>query len=88
MWDVPFLSLVKDRDKPVPIDEFGAHVQRMHADRDRRFEQEYNVSRLQYTKYYTYKIHLALTTQQLYLVFRVGYCYCKIIVLVTIFLEH
>ncbi len=36
--------LVKDRDKPVPIDEFGAHVQRMHADRDRRFEQEYNVS--------------------------------------------
>ena len=30
--------------KPVPIDDFGAHVQRMHADRDRRFEMEYNVS--------------------------------------------
>ncbi len=51
MWYVPFLSLVKDREKPVPIDEFGAHVQRMHADRDRRFEMEYNVSILQYTNY-------------------------------------
>ncbi len=30
--------------KPVPIDDFGAHVQRMHADRDRWFEMEYNVS--------------------------------------------
>ncbi len=30
--------------KPVPIDEFGAHVPRMHADRDRWFEMEYNVS--------------------------------------------
>ncbi len=38
------LHLVKDRMKPVPIDDFGAHVQRMHADRDRWFEMEYNVS--------------------------------------------
>ncbi len=30
--------------KPVPIGDFGAHVQRMHVDRDRWFELEYNVS--------------------------------------------
>ncbi len=35
---------VKDRLKPVPLDEFGAHVCRMHADRDKWFEMEYNVS--------------------------------------------
>ncbi len=38
------LFIVNDRMKPVPIDDFGAHVQRMHADRDRWFEMEYNVS--------------------------------------------
>ncbi len=26
---------ITDRMKPVPIDDFGAHVQRMHADRDK-----------------------------------------------------
>ncbi len=36
--------LVKDRLKPVPLEEFGAHVFRMHADRDKWFEMEYNVS--------------------------------------------
>ncbi len=38
------IHLVKDRMKPVPIEDFRAHVQRMHADRDRWFELEYNVS--------------------------------------------
>ncbi len=38
------LFIVNDRMKPVPIDDFGAHVQRMHADRDKWFEMEYNVS--------------------------------------------
>ncbi len=51
MWDLYIIIpiayqflLVKDHMKPVPIDEFGAHVQRMHVDRDRWFEMEYNVS--------------------------------------------
>ena len=30
--------------KPVLVDKFAQHVQRMHADRDRQFELEYNVS--------------------------------------------
>ncbi len=41
-WITDYTLLVNDHMKPVPIDEFGAHVQRMHA--DRRFEMEYNVS--------------------------------------------
>ena len=36
---------VKDRSKAVPTKDFGEHVQRMHADRDKWFEMEYNVSR-------------------------------------------
>ncbi len=44
-----YYILVKDRMKPVPIDEFEAHVQRMHADRDRWFELEYNVSLYMYS---------------------------------------
>ena len=36
--------------KPVPIEDFGAHVQRMHADRDRWFELEYNVSTRKHKK--------------------------------------
>ena len=39
-----FYYAVKDRLKAVPVDEFGEHVQRMHADRDKWFELEYNVS--------------------------------------------
>ena len=35
---------VQDRMKPVPVEEFGGHVQRMHADRDKFFELEYTVS--------------------------------------------
>ena len=27
----------------ITVDEFGEHVQRMHADRDKWFELEYNV---------------------------------------------
>ena len=40
---VYILSSVKDRDKAVPVEEFGGHVQRMHADRDKWFELEYEV---------------------------------------------
>ena len=38
-----FLVSVQDHTKAVPVDKFGEHVQRMHADRDKWFEQEYNV---------------------------------------------
>ena len=38
------LIIVKDRMKSVPLEEFGAHVSCMHADRDKWFEMEYNVS--------------------------------------------
>ena len=38
------LSSVKDREKAVPVEEFGGHVQRMHDDRDKWFELEYEVS--------------------------------------------
>ena len=34
----------RERLKPIPVDKFAQHVQRMHADRDRQFELEYNVS--------------------------------------------
>ena len=30
--------------KPVPLEDFGVHVSRMHADRDKWFEMEYSVS--------------------------------------------
>ena len=30
--------------KSIPVEEFSEHVQRMHADRDKFFELEYNVS--------------------------------------------
>ncbi len=45
--------LVKDHMKPVPIDDFGTHVQRMHVDRDRWFELEYNVSRYNIINHHT-----------------------------------
>ena len=35
---------VHDRVKAVSVEKFGEHVQRMHADRDKWFELEYNVS--------------------------------------------
>ena len=35
---------VKDRMKPVSLEDFGAHVSRMHSDRDKWFEMEYTVS--------------------------------------------
>ena len=39
---IPFLG--EDSLKPIPVEEFSEHVQRMHADRDKFFELEYNVS--------------------------------------------
>ena len=38
--------LVNDYLKPVPIEDFGAHLQRMHADGDKQFELEYKVSKM------------------------------------------
>ena len=38
------IIIVKDRMKPVSLEDFGAHVSRMHAERDKWFEMEYNVS--------------------------------------------
>ncbi len=37
---------MEDRLKPIPVDAFNNHVERMHADRDRWFELEYSVSML------------------------------------------
>ena len=39
-----FYILVQEQQKPVPVDKFPEHVQRMHSDRDKQFELEYNVS--------------------------------------------
>ena len=30
--------------KPIPVSEFNNHVERLHADRDKLFEMEYEVS--------------------------------------------
>ena len=30
--------------KPIPVSEFSSHVERLHADRDKLFEMEYEVS--------------------------------------------
>ena len=38
------IFLVQDRAKDISVEEFSGHVQRMHADRDKWFEMEYNVS--------------------------------------------
>ena len=43
MISLDIMVSVKDRSEAVPVDTFGEHVQRMHADRDKWFEQEYNV---------------------------------------------
>ena len=38
-----FLS-AGERVKPIPVSEFSSHVERLHADRDKLFEMEYEVS--------------------------------------------
>ncbi len=48
IYNSTIFNTVKDRLKAVPVDEFGEHVQRMHADRDKWFELEYNVCRQSY----------------------------------------
>ena len=42
--EVNFIFLVQEWQKPVPVDKFPEHVHRMHSDRDKQFELEYNVS--------------------------------------------
>ena len=37
--------------KPIPVSEFSKHVERLHADRDKLFEMEYEVSKLYKTRY-------------------------------------
>ncbi len=39
------INIGQDRLKAVSMEEFGDYVQRMHADRDKMFELEYNVSK-------------------------------------------
>ena len=41
---IPLPMAVKDRMKTISLEDFGAHVSRMHADRDKWFEMEYTVS--------------------------------------------
>ena len=38
------MLLGKDRMKHISVEDFRAHVSHMHADRDKWFETEYNVS--------------------------------------------
>ena len=35
-----------ERVKPIPVSEFSSHVERLHVDRDKLFEMEYEVSAL------------------------------------------
>lgn len=35
--------VVKERLRPIPVAQFTFHVQDMHANRDRKFEEEYEV---------------------------------------------
>ena len=44
MGKMNFFFSVRDRTKAISVEEFAKHVQSMHADRDKWFEQEYNVS--------------------------------------------
>ncbi len=39
-----YVCVVADRTKPIPIDEFSARVKIMHANKDKLFESEYDVS--------------------------------------------
>ncbi len=57
--------LVNDCIKPVHIEDFGAHVQRMHTGEDKRFELEYNVSKkkqLEQLLYVTKISYLVITS--------------------------
>ena len=36
------LCAAMDRKRPIPLSEFGAHVQRMHNDREKKFELEFD----------------------------------------------
>ena len=38
-----FVRAVQDRALPIPVAEFGAHIRRMHEDRDKLFETEFEV---------------------------------------------
>ena len=38
------LSVASERVKPIPVSEFSGHVERLHTDRDKLFEMEYEVS--------------------------------------------
>ena len=45
--------------KPVSLEDFGAHVSRMHADRDKWFEMEYSMSLVQSTNQASSRIKIA-----------------------------
>ena len=50
-FTIPFSFIsVQDRLKPVEVGKFSDHVQHMHADRDKWFELEYNVSPCMHVK--------------------------------------
>ena len=38
------ITVAGEREKPIPLSEFSSHVERLHADRDKLFEMEYEVS--------------------------------------------
>ena len=42
--EIIILFVVGERVKPIPVSEFSSHVERLHADRDKLFEMEYEVS--------------------------------------------
>ena len=50
------MLLGKDRMKHISVEDFRAHVSHMHADRDKWFETEYNVSVYYETMYYNINI--------------------------------
>ena len=37
------ISIASEHVKPIPVSEFSSHVERLHADRDKLFEMEYEV---------------------------------------------
>jgi hypothetical protein len=41
---VCYFASAGERVKPIPVSEFSGHVERLHADRDKLFEMEYEVS--------------------------------------------
>ena len=38
------LSVAGEHVKPIPVSEFSSHIERLHADRDKLFEMEYEVT--------------------------------------------